>query len=186
MEILAFDPGKKNFAFATLIDGRLTGYGHVPTITTLRPEDYHQGVDRFITAVIPLLDRRPTILTFERMQSRPGFGAGAVVEYINLMIGMILAEAHRRAIKVFPVAPVTWKSHWIKVYGVEKKRFTMVTQKLSIKQPKGSKTKTKAELVRGLLDRQDITPHEGDAIGLAAYCWYRETGVDVLPSLMAK
>lgn len=185
MRILAFDPGKKNFAFALLEDRGVVCHGHLPTITSMQVEAFQHDAPLFLAATEGLLAYRPDVVAIERMQHRPGFGGGAVSEYINVMIGMVLALASQHSIETKPTMSQTWKTHWIKAYEVPRDRFAMATQKLSIRQPKGAKPKTRTALVEGLLDGHDLTPHEGDAIGIAAYWWWRETGHDPLPDIRA-
>jgi hypothetical protein len=186
MKILAFDPGKKNFAYALIEDERCRDHGMLPTVSTLNSVRYGDELRAFVRAIDQQLARLTDrdFVWLERMQHRPMMGGGAVVEIINVMIGALLTRAVERGIRAYPVAATTWKSHMMRRHGIEKKMFTMTTQKLRIKQPPGSPTKTKAVLVPGLLDGQpgaaELTAHEGDAIGIGCYGWWSATAVDIV------
>ena len=186
MRIVALDPGKQNFAYAVISEGRCTDFGHVRTITDLHHERVPDQLTRFRHDINETFGKASPRdwMAFERMQHRPCMGAGAVVEYINLMIGICLAEADERNFRIYPVAPVTWKRHFIRQLNVDPKRFSMATQKLTIKLPTGSPQKTKRELVQGVLEGQTraskLSPHEGDAIGIGCYVWQQLTGMDVV------
>lgn len=191
MRIIAFDPGKQHFAYAVLERQRCVRYGHIRTITDLNVKELPDQLLRFHHDVYNVLDRPgPNAwLAFERMQHRPGLGGGAVTEYINVMIGIVLAQAYRAGLKIYPVAPVTWKTHFIRQLGIEKQRFTMVGQKLTMKLPAGSKNKTRREFVPGVLDLQrrakELTPHEADAVGIGSYVWEQVTGIPIISEVLA-
>ena len=188
MWIVALDPGKNNFAYAVLVDGKCRRHGHIRTVTDLHYNSVHDELQRFSHDLDKVLTRHMQWLAFERMQHRPRMGGGAVVEYINLMLGICMSKAIGREARLYPVAPVTWKSHFIKQFQLDKKRFSMATQKMSVKQPPGSKTKTKTELVDGLLAGQpaaaELSPHEGDAIGIGCYVWRQLTGIDIVKTVL--
>jgi len=190
MKILAFDPGKKNFAYALLDKERCVDHGMLPTVTSLSTLSIADDLRVFIRGIDAQLVRlRPNdFVWLERMQHRPNMGGGAVVEIINVMIGTLLTRAVERGIRVHPVAAATWKSHMMRQHGIAKNMFTMTTQKLSLKQPPGSRPKTKATLVQGLLDGQpgadQLTAHEGDAIGIGCYGWWSATNVDIVKGVL--
>lgn len=188
MYVVAFDPGKQNFAYAVLTDGKCRQHGHIRTVTDLHYDSVHDELIRFGHDIDRVMTRHTQWLAFERMQHRPNMGGGAVVEYINLMLGICIEKALRRDAKLYPVAPVTWKTAIRKQTGVAKDRFSMVTQKMSIRQPPGSKPKTKTELVEGVLAPQPeaagLSPHEGDAIGIGCYVWQKLTGIDIVSSCL--
>ena len=197
MRILAFDPGKNDFAWAALHkDGRLKARGFIRTITTMTFGELEDELARFCLDIERLLDRHnPDFVAVERMQHRKGKGGGAVDEYINVMIGILLATARTRRIKTMCFPSATWKSAMMKAYGRKKHDFAMATQKLRIPAPKGAtrqlkgkavKVKTQTVLVQGVLagqpghDNADppLTAHEGDAIGIGCHVWARITGID--------
>ncbi len=182
MDVIGLDPGKVNFSFARIIDGRLTTYGNLPTITEMN-EQLVEQTDDFVCSFESMIPREVDLVTVERMQHRPGMGGGAVVEYINLMIGMVMLRCRDRGIRVLPVSPARWKSHWRKAYGLPSGRFSMTTIKMPVKQPPGSKFKKRLELVQGVLGTTKLTPHQADAIGIAAYGYWQETEVNVLPAV---
>jgi hypothetical protein len=174
MRIIGLDPGKKNFAYAVLDPTGLVTTGILPTVTTIDAALGPQ-VARFLAAYRGAAEGAD-IVAFERMQHRPGLGGGGVVEYINLMIGLVCGEAQGAGAALYPVAAQTWKTHWRKLYGLPRGRFAMADTKLSIRQPKGAARKTKTEKVAGVLGAAGVSIHEADAIGIAAYCWERQIG----------
>lgn len=190
MRVIALDPGKNHFAYAVITKRRCTHHGHLRTITDLNVTELPDQLLRFAHDADDLLNKaKPDDwLCFERMQHRPNQGGGAVVEYINVMIGIVLGRAHARGMRVYPVPPMTWKSHFIRQLGLDRKRFTMVGQKIAMKLPAGSKAKTRREFCAGVLDCQGrtkgMTPHEGDAVGIGAYCWEQLTGIPIVSTVM--
>lgn len=190
MRVIAFDPGKNHFAYAVIAEQRCLQHGHVRTITSLSVRELGDQLLQFRHDVANVLERSGPNgwLAFERMQHRPHMGGGAVVEYINLMIGVALAAAHQAGLHVYPVAPVTWKSHFIRQLNLDRKRFTMVGQKLTMKLPPGSKAETQRQFVAGVLDSQQqasgLTPHEGDAVGIGCYVWEQLTGIPIVKHVL--
>lgn len=189
MRIIAFDPGKQNFAYAVIVNGRCIRHGHVRTVTDLNVLRVRDEIGRFYHDVSALLSGYSNDwLAFERMQHRPNQGGGAVVEYINLMIGCCMTIAYQHNMKLYPVSPATWKNHLIRQLGIDRKRFTMATQKLTMKLPAGSKHKTRRELVQGVLAGQtravNLTPHEGDAVGIGCYVWQQLTGMSIVQNVL--
>lgn len=179
--MLGLDPGKKNFAWALVSESEILGHGLLPTITNLT--EHRDQLHRFIAEVTRVLCLAPdTTVVMERMMHRPGLGGYGVVEYINIMNGVVLAVSAQHGIHCRLVSPATWKSHYQREFKIPRGRFTMTTQKMSIRQPPGSKTKTKTELVPGVLGEQEYTVHEGDAIGIACY-GHHTRGVNVLGAL---
>lgn len=190
MRVIALDPGKNNFAYALIADGTCETFGQLSTITDLHYRVVSDQLGRFKRDAERLFNRAGPNdwLGFERMQHRPRMGGGGVVEYINLMIGVCLALARDRCMHVYPVSPVTWKNHFIRQLGLDRERFTMATQKLSVKTPPGSKHKTMTQLVEGVLHGRaraaNITPHEADAVGIGSYCWERLTGISMIERVL--
>lgn len=198
MKILAFDPGKNNFAWAVINSkGKCRAHGFVRSITTMEPGKFPDELTRFWTDCTKLIEaHNPTMVIIERMQHRPKLGGGAVVEYINIMIGLIFGMARGKVQRdgIVPVTPPTWKNHFRKVWGIpDDQPFAMVKQKISVKAKKGATRKIKGKVVAkktetievpGLLDDQldgrDLTPHEADAIGIACYGWYTMTRMDIV------
>jgi len=198
MKVLGFDPGKHNFAYAVVRNERCVDYGTVRTVDDLGALSCPDQIARFRRDVDKIFRNHRfkgtdpfgdgDVVAFERMQHRPNLGGGAVVEYINLMLGMIVSIAHDKRLRLMPFSAATWKSHYAKMFNYQRGRFTMSTQKLSIRLPAGSKQKTKTELVTGVLDGQDrapaLNPHEADAVGIACYAWYRATGGEIIRTVM--
>lgn len=189
MRVLAFDPGKDNFAYALLDDERCVRHGFVPTVTSLAHFSHIDEAQHMLRKFDELIEPLATTDTvwFERMMYRPGQGAGNVNELINVMIGMLVTRALAHKCRTFPVTPATWKNHYRRQRNVEGE-FSMVTRRMAVKQPKGSPTKTKMTDVVGVLDGQPgaakLTPHEGDAIGIASYGWMSMTGVEVIGQVL--
>lgn len=203
MKVLAFDPGKDNFAYAVINNqGKCKHYGFVRSFRSLAETKVRRNVADFKADIIGLIEKHnPDVLIFERMQHRPNRGGGAVVEYINIMLGIILGEMSRVA-HLYPVSPATWKTHLAGHYGINLKKkepFTMATQKMQVKAPPGTKRKLKGKMVAvknvtrevvGVLADQPgydeaMTPHEGDAIGLGCYAWYKVTGIDIVRRVLS-
>jgi Holliday junction resolvasome RuvABC endonuclease subunit len=197
MKILAFDPGKNDFAFAAINQkAKVCDHGFIRSVTSLSATDIHDEITRFLTDIDRLLDRhQPELVVIERMQHRPHLGGGAVVEYINLMIGMALTRIFSRGHGILMVSASTWKSHMKRTHGVKgKDLFTMVGQKMTIKLKPGpdnpEKHKTKGVWIDGILDRQikaqglKLVTHEGDAVGLACYGWWTITKIDIVDRVL--
>jgi hypothetical protein len=188
MHLVALDPGKHNFAYAVLTDGKCKQHGHIRTVTDLHYNNVHDELVRFSHDITCVISRHTQWLAFERMQHRPHMGGGAVVEYINLMLGVCIEKALQRGAKLYPVAPVTWKSAIRKQAGIDKERFCMSLRKIPIRQPAGSKPKTRTELVEGVLAGQPgaakLSPHEGDAVGVGCYVWKQLTGIDIVSQVL--
>jgi|GEM_PF-4025117 len=191
MRIIALDPGKQNFAYADIRDGRCVKTGHVRTITDLNHQRVTDQLACFRNDVEAAIEQAGCNdwLAFERMQHRPQLGGGAVVEYINLMIGIAIDIAYDRNISIYPITSRTWKDHFIRQLHIDRKRFTMATQKLTMKLPPGSKHKTRRELVQGVLDgqtrAQPLSPHEADAVGIGCYVWQQLAGVSIVGQVLA-
>lgn len=212
MKILSFDPGKNHFAWAYVNSkSKCNQHGFVRTITTLTFEKLRDELDQFTADVEKLLDRFELgsslghAVAIERMQHRPKFGGGAVVEYMNVMIGIVFSLARRRGIQIMAVPAGTWKKHVREVYSLKTADlFTMATQKLTVKAPKGMTRKLKGKmvpvkkttkLVEGVLAGQpghddagggeQLTPHEGDAVGIGCFCWSRMTGLDIVRTVLS-
>jgi Holliday junction resolvasome RuvABC endonuclease subunit len=212
MKILSLDPGKNHFAWAYINSkGKCAQHGFVRTITTMEFAKICVEIDRFTADIEKLLDRFELggslghAVVLERMQHRPKFGGGAVVEYMNVMIGIVLLLARQRKIQPMAAPPGTWKKHIRGVYNLKPKDlFTMSTQKLSVKAPKGMMRKHKGKmvqvkkttmLVKGVLAGQpghddagggeQLTPHEGDAVAIGCFCWARMTGLDIVRTVLS-
>ncbi len=200
MKILAFDPGKDNFAYAVLDkNGKVKEHGFVRTATDLSADKLHDGIGAFIADIEKLLIKHgPDFVAIERMQHRPKFGGGSVVEYINIMIGAVLTLTRQHRYKTFAYPAATWKAHMKKLFKWTKGQpFTMQTDKFQVKAPKGTMRKFKGKMVpvkkatvevRGAVADQpraaNLTPHEADAAGIAAYCWYRITKINVVERML--
>lgn len=199
MKILAFDPGKENFAWAVLNSkGRCRDHGFVRTATDLSIDHIVDEVERFSIDIEKLIaTHTPDFICIERMQHRPKFGGGGVVEYINIMIGLVLAAARKYHIRPMIFVSGTWKAHMAKLTGAKKGQFTMTTQKLTVKAPRGMKRKFLGKMIpvkktkklfAGALDGQpghaELSPHEGDAIGIGCYGWYKVTGVNIVGAVL--
>lgn len=200
MRLLAFDPGKNHFAFATINNkGKCSSHGFVRTITTMEFTAFPDELTRFASDIRKLIAKHdPKFIAIERMQHRPKFGAGAVTEYINAMIGVIWETARRDGIHIHMQPAHIWKTHLATVFGTKKGEFTTATQKLSFKAQKGMMRKLKGKMVqqkkiqrevKGVFAGQpghddtgkgeQITPHEADAVGIGCYCWYKITGMEI-------
>ena len=164
MKILTFDPGRENFAWAFLRKERCNDHGFIRTIGSLSFDDLHDELGRFWRDIERLIvNKTPDLVALERMQHRPKFGGGAVVEYINLMIGAALVLARRNGVRIMLVPANTWKRHIIKVQSLDPKApFSMATQRMKVKAPKGATRKHKGKMmpkktetieVRGVLPR---------------------------------
>jgi hypothetical protein len=192
MKIVGLDPGKNHFAYSVIEAERCKKHGFVHTITTLEYKKLGDEVVRFMTDIEALLAEEPDVVVMERMQHRPSSGGGAVVEYINFMIGLVIGAAHQRHTEFFLVMPSVWKTHFARMYNLNTKvtPFSMATQKMVVKAPKESGKKTMTITVTGILDGQPkyppkMTPHEGDAIGIGCYGWFMTTGTDIVKTVLA-
>lgn len=193
MKLLAFDPGKRNFAYAVLHDGRCIEHGTVRTVTGLADGRY-DAIAQFRRDVDKIFARHRfaertarcagDVVAFERMQHRPNVGGGAVVEYVNLMLGMVVSRVHDARLRLYPVLASMWKRHYGRMFGYAPGRLAMLTHDVRARAPAGSGTKTKTETIRGIFDGQPrasrLNEHEADAVGIACYAWFRTVGIEVI------
>jgi len=159
-------------------------------------------VVKFGRAVSNVFDKsKPDQVWIERMQHRPKFGAGGVVEYMNIMIGIVLRIAAERGIPIYPITSAVWKKHFAQLYGinVKKQPFTTLGQKMTVKAAPGTtrvlkgktvQVKTQTKFIPGILDDQEqcymakLEIHEADAISIACYGWYKNTGLNIINKVL--
>lgn len=159
MNILAFDPGKHNFAYALLSDGAVLETGYLDSFSDVTEGEIYNSITMFCDSVADLLDKfcldpNKDWIVLERFMHRPGRGMGAVNELINLMIGMLMSIATRDyELECYLVTPAAWKNHMRRTYEMQKSSGML-----------------------GVLEKPEgLTVHEADAIGIACYHYELET-----------
>lgn len=176
MRLLAFDPGKRNFAYAALRDGKVVTYGTLgETVVSLSQADVQGQVSRFRSTMGQLIRLHAGsggVVAFERMQHRAGLGGGGVVEYINVMLGVALGCIIEAKATPCPVTASQWKGWMKKSQGADP--MVMLARKRA--GPIG---------VLAEIAPKRMTPHEADAIGIGCYCWSKATGYDATARLFA-
>jgi len=117
-KITAFDPGKSNFAYASVTaDAKIaeSGIMNFP-IMTLKSKELKSHVKSFGNEIKTLLSRcNPNVIIIERYQSRH---KGLNNEIINIAIGILLQSACNRNCEVSLLTAAAWKNALKKEYGI--------------------------------------------------------------------
>lgn len=111
---VALDPGKVNSWASVWDDSTFRGahkFDNPTTYDKITGEDFRLFVYRWLREVCPNPDKSELVV--ERYMHRTGSG-GNVVELMNLMIGVIITEAHRAKIAVFCYTPSSHKTAYNK------------------------------------------------------------------------
>lgn len=150
--VLAFDPGKVNFAWAY---SKHSGQKYtVLKYGMLKHPVQNAGIDSirdFSEEITQLIQSLPEIsyIVVERFQTRPRGGKrGGLLEYCNLMIGIVMyISAVANSISTYAVTASTWKSHMKRYYGDNvMENWMWATEKF-----------------------KNMTEHEADAVGMTAW-----------------
>lgn len=163
MRVLAFDPGKSNFAYAVGEDGQLETFGFVTALLDDLTADVTGQVLRLADEFQGLLKtHQPDLIVAERFMARGMPGQGAVSEFVNLSLGVLVSVAAPIEVTVIPAA--TWKNHWSHRY------------------PQEGKFEMQACLERGTRiypggRRKRLTTHEADAVGIMAWAFETRGGM---------
>lgn len=165
MRVLAFDPGKNNFAYAVGQDGSLESFGFVTALLDDLTADVTGQVLRLAEEFQGLVKtHQPDVIVAERFMIRPGAqGQGANSEFINISLGVLISVAAPLEVQIIPAA--TWKNHWSHRYPPAEGKFEM-----------------QACLERGTRAypggrRKRLTTHEADAIGIMAWTFETRGGM---------
>jgi len=163
MKVLAFDPGKNHFAWAVVVldvSGQAQVLHHGFLINVLHTlgdiTDQTSNFCKEFKDIIKQADLDSSVdrIAVERFMHRPGFGKGAVGEFINIQIGMVASTAN---IPVHLLPSSLWKNHMKRHYGTN--------DSLKLFDP---------------YSKQGYKVHETDAMGIAVYCIEKETGKRLL------
>lgn len=164
--VLACDPGKDNYAwaFVEIGTGCVVDTGMVAhTLCDLTFMQFVQHWRLHLADVKRLLGRNDVVfdaLCVERLTPRPGMGAGANAEYVNLMIGALYVLARLRGIKrIVPVMPSTWKGWLARTHNKER---TLESSPIAFGFPQIIKNERKS-------DNFPIKEHQFDAIGIGLW-----------------
>jgi len=163
VRILAFDPGKANFAYAVGQDGQLERFGFVTALLTDLTVDVTGQVVRLADEFSAILkDARPDLIVAERFMARgKAPGMGAVSEFINLSLGVLVSVAAPLEVQVISAA--TWKNHWSHRYPQEGKFEMQACLEDGTRVYPGGR-------------RKRLTTHESDAIGILAWAFETREG----------
>ena len=146
MRIVALDPGKKNFAAATMEGRKVVETRYLPTIKSLLWDDFTDEVKSFRDSYFKFLTEvNPDCVLAERFMARPGVQSGATGEYINVMLGIIAVVNASKGVPTHLVTSAQWKNYISARYG--------------------EMPKTKG--MRSHFPHLSI--HEADALGIAVY-----------------
>lgn len=116
--VLSIDPGKDSYAWAYVTrEGVVLDTGMIlNTVDDVRYMKFLMVFPRYvreITALFKRNDVRIVSICAERYTPRPGAGAGANAEFVNLMLGALFVVGRvNRIYDVVPVMPSTWKG-WL-------------------------------------------------------------------------
>lgn len=163
MRVLAFDPGKSNFAYAFGQDGAVEEFGFIEHVFDHLTDSVSEQAARLAQELLALTAKaKPDRIIAERYMFRPGMGAGGTGEFVNLALGILIAAVLPVPVQLIPSAQ--WKNHMTRQYWS--------------KRPGSSQKKEKFECLE-LLDptrtcrpggrKKRLTTHEADAIGIALY-----------------
>jgi len=147
MKVLAFDPGKSNWAWALVENGRVRDHGFLQNLIKSFA-DLDAKVKLFQSEVRELVAKAELsegdYCALERFMHRPGQGKGAVGEFVNVQIGLLVSCVP----SCYMIPAAVWKNHMTKHYGSNDTR--------ALLDPRG---------------KRELTPYEADAIGIALYCF---------------
>ncbi len=193
MKFLALDPGKADFAWCAVSNSKIVGIGMFPKpIDDIREKFVNVKVMEFRRSLKKLISstfqEELDLIVLERFQQRPGKGGGANAEFINVMIGVILAECSRKGFKALPVQASTWKNHMAHRYDpLEAENIKKKNSKPSKRKGKPKRVKrTHAERLGFKVTKSSktvpIRDHEFDAAGIAQWHVEMKTGTSHLES----
>ena len=188
VDVLGFDPGKNNFAYSHLVDGKCVEYGFLPELGSLNQEDWTNNYKTFLLNFRSFLGRFPTVQTIaiERYLPRPGMDVGSVSEPINLMIGMITAVSH---VPVEVFLPSTWKLYMGRVHNIGKSKMKVMLHEdmrgyFLARNPNLRSAAFIGQEVKKVLKKHQISTHECDAIGIAVFHVERNYGKSILEGVL--
>ncbi len=150
MRIIALDPGKKNFAAAVMEDRKVVETRYLQPMKSLLWDDFDTEVKAFRDNYFDYITEiNPDCVLAERYMARPGIQAGAVGEYINIMLGIIGVVNASKGVPTHLVTSAQWKNALTARYG-----------------DMGSKG-----MKRWL---PHLSSHEADSVGIAVYAMEQE------------
>jgi hypothetical protein len=150
MRIIALDPGKKNFAAAVMENRKVVETRYLQPMKSLLWDDFASEVKLFRDNYFEYVTEiDPDCVLAERYMARPGVQAGAVGEYVNIMLGIIGVVNASKGIPTHLVTSAQWKNALTARYG-----------------DMGSKG-----MKRWL---PHLSIHEADSVGIAVYAMEQE------------
>lgn len=172
LHVLAFDPGKNDFAFCFLVNNKIKRVGmFMHTMKDMREQYFMFEVRGFIRESERFMKSLGKLdyIVIERYMSRPGKGGGSVSESINVMIGLLARYCHKHGICIVPITSALWKNRFRRSFGydTQAERYGFPVSKTSNTEP--------------------ILDHEFDAIGIGQwFCECRSIGgktksIDMMP-----
>lgn len=107
--ILALDPGTKNFAFTCIRKGKVSFSGMLSnTVHDITGKQLSKKVSEFLIEFENLLDKaKPNLIVVERFMLRL-FGT-KLIELVAIMLGMIAKICHLRGIEIILLTSSQWK-----------------------------------------------------------------------------
>lgn len=176
LRVLAFDPGKNDFAFCFLVNNKIKRVGmFLHTMKDMREQRFMFEVRGFIRESERFMKSLGKLdyIVIERYMSRPGKGGGSVSESINVMIGLLARYCHKHDICIVPITSALWKNRFRRSFGcdTQAERYGFPVSKTSNTEP--------------------ILDHEFDAVGIGQwFCECRSVGgkaksVDMMPKFRA-
>ncbi len=145
MRIIALDPGKINFAAAVMEDRKVVETRYLRPMKSLLWDDFADEVKLFRDEYFEYVTEiNPDCVLAERYMARPGIQAGAVGEFVNIMLGIVGVVNASKGIPTHLVTSAQWKNALTARYG-----------------DMGSKG-----MKRWL---PHLSIHEADAVGIAVY-----------------
>ena len=149
MRIIGLDPGKKNFAAAVMEDRKVVETRYLRPIKSLLWDDFTSEVKLFRDCYFDYItEMNPDCVLAERYMARPGIQAGAIGEYVNIMLGIIGIVNASKGIPTHLLTSAQWKNALNSRYGKHSKGMKHFLPHLSA--------------------------HEADAVGICVYSLEQE------------
>lgn len=109
--ILAFDPGKLNFAWCRLSFNSLESGHFEHTLTSFKETNDFNKTTRKFHKTVKKMTKGADFVIFERFMWRRRGGRGNVQELSNVMIGIVVGSAPKDTI-LLPLTAAQWKNYF--------------------------------------------------------------------------
>lgn len=176
--VLAFDPGKSDMAWAILRgDGELIDTGMISTpINEFNHLLLTRKIIAFTKEIEDLFSRHQYFaVAAERYQIRGMGTVGEICEFVNLMLGIVVATARRQEhVPHIDLQPASQWKNWLSVVMHGKSGLIEKTPDVF-----GYFQVTKQASKRKVRDVLPIQEHQFDAIGIAAWFVAHEVRTDL-------